>query len=210
MKNTLFLVAALYLCACRVCAFVAQTPVSSRQHFSLHMAVDGDEKSIDVRKVLGTSAVLATYLMSNIISVEASLAMDNKALDFSGSSNIVAARSGGRAGGRSSMRSTPRSTPPPRSYSSYGSSTTVIQPMVAPSPVIVSPFGMGYGYNPFGGFGMGYGLGALNSAGNEIRDYRQESEIQRGKAELDAAKEREAQLEKRVQELEKIATKANP
>jgi cell division protein FtsB len=53
-----------------------------------------------------------------------------------------------------------------------------------------------------GGFGLGYGLGALNSAGNEIRDYRQESEIQQSRAELEQAKAREAELEARLKKLE--------
>ena len=50
--------------------------------------------------------------------------------------------------------------------------------------------------------GLGYGLGAANSVGNEVRDYRQESEIQRSKAELEQAKVREAELESRIKALE--------
>lgn len=50
--------------------------------------------------------------------------------------------------------------------------------------------------------GLGYGLGAMNSAGDSIRDYRQESEIQQSKAELEQAKAREAELEQRIRALE--------
>merc|ERR1712165_409220 len=90
--------------------------------------------------------------------------------DFSGSATLIAGRSGGRMGGRSSMRSMPRRSAPSSSYQRR----TVVQPggvMVAPPPVVISPFG----YSPFG---FGYGFGALNAVGNEIRDFRQEGEIQ--------------------------------
>lgn len=63
--------------------------------------------------------------------------------------------------------------------------------------------GMGYGYNPLGGVGLGYGLGAANSIGNEIRDSRQEGEIQQERIELEQAKAKAAQLEARLEELEK-------
>lgn len=50
--------------------------------------------------------------------------------------------------------------------------------------------------------GFGYGLGAMNGIGNEIRDNRQEMEIQQSRAELDQAKQREADLEARLRALE--------
>ena len=51
--------------------------------------------------------------------------------------------------------------------------------------------------------GMGYdGLGAIGNIGNEIRDSRQESEIQRCQAELDQARQREAELDARIRQLE--------
>jgi hypothetical protein len=66
---------------------------------------------------------------------------------------LLAGRSGARMGGRSSgVRARSSYSSPSRSYRS---STTIIRPMIAPSPVIVSP-GFGYspfGYNPLGGFG---------------------------------------------------------
>merc|ERR1712050_248933 len=124
--------------------------------------------------------------------------------DF-GSSQVVAARSGGRAGGRASSSSSYRSS---SSYSSRPSSTRVVerttviqQPTyVAPTPtVIVSP---GYSYNPMGGFGLGYGLGAINSIGNAMQDARQEAEISQSRAELQNAKMKEMELEARLRQLE--------
>lgn len=50
--------------------------------------------------------------------------------------------------------------------------------------------------------GFGYGLGAVNSIGNEFRDYRQESEIQQSRAELEQARQREAELDARIRQLE--------
>ena len=70
--------------------------------------------------------------------------------------------------------------------------------------IMGSPFGGGYGYggSPFGGFGLGYGMGAMNNAGDQARDYRQETEIQTGKTELEQAKVRAAELELRIKALE--------
>merc|ERR1712113_215926 len=82
---------------------------------------------------------------------------------------------------------------------------TINRTYISSPPVVVSPFGtgIGYGYNPFGGVGLGYGLGAANSIGNEIRDSRQEGEIQQERLELEQAKAKVAQLEARLDELEK-------
>ena len=51
--------------------------------------------------------------------------------------------------------------------------------------------------------GLGYSLGAAGSVGNEIRDANQESEIQRERVELEAAKQKAADLEARLKKLEK-------
>jgi hypothetical protein len=123
---------------------------------------------------------------------------------FAGSPELLlAGRSGGRAGGRAGGGSYARSSrmaPSPV----YRQSTTIIRPMIAPPPVVISPFGggFGYGYNPLGGVGLGYSLGSMNSYGNEIRDYRQEAEIQKEKAELEITKEKNAELEARIKALE--------
>lgn len=102
----------------------------------------------DAGKIAAASCA-AALLTANIAFADAAFAMDD--MDF-GSSQIVAARSGGRAGGRSSAaRSAPRSAP-------RSASNTVIQrtTVVRPSPVIVAPpvyGGYGYGYNPVPGLG---------------------------------------------------------
>lgn len=165
-------------------------------------ATTGDD-NIDAKKFLGSGAVAAALFLSSAIGgADVASASVHNNYDFSGSSTLVSARSGGRAGGRSSYRA-----PPPRSSTTTIRRTTVVQPstvMVAPPPVVVSPFGggygYGYGYNPLGGVGLG--LNALNAVGNEVRDYRQESEIQKGRAELEVAKQREAELAARIQQLE--------
>ncbi|GKZ00979.1 hypothetical protein MPSEU_001049400 [Mayamaea pseudoterrestris] len=118
---------------------------------------------------------------------------------------LIAARSGGRAGGRAYRA--PASARP-ASSTTYRS-TTIVRPMVASPPIIVSPgYGYGgYGYSsPFSGFGLGYGLGAINSAGDQMRDYRQDSEIQRDRVELEMEKQKSAELEARIKQLE-MATK---
>jgi len=147
--------------------------------------------------------VLAAYLLANALFAGPAVAnvMDGE------STLLLSARSGGRAGGRAmsrpmrSMPSTSRSYAPARS-------TTIITPgyRIAPPPIIVSPFGMGYGYNPFGGFGLGYGMGAAGSLGNEVRDFNQEREIASSKAELEQTKAREAELEQRLKALEDAQT----
>lgn len=57
---------------------------------------------------------------------------------------------------------------------------------------------------------MGYGLGAMGNIGNEIRDNRQESEIQRSQAELDQARQREAELDARIRQLEAAQAAQQP
>lgn len=98
-------------------------------------------------KKAATSFVAAAFLMSNVATVAPAFAMDEA--DF-GSSQIVAARSGGRAGGRSSA---PRRAPA-RSSTRVIERNTVIRPspsvIVAPSPMYG---GYGYGYNPVPGLG---------------------------------------------------------
>merc|ERR1712087_569832 len=128
--------------------------------------------------------VTATFIVTNLLTPTAALA----------------ARSGGRAGGRASMpRARSSST---RIYSAprttYYSSPSVI---MAP-PVFGSPFGYGYGLNPFGGFGLGLGIGGMNSVGREIREQSQESELRRSQEELAQTKQKEFELEQRLKALE--------
>ena len=51
---------------------------------------------------------------------------------------------------------------------------------------------------------MNLGLSAVSAVGNGIREYRQTEEIARSRAELTAAKEREAEMSERIRALEQI------
>jgi hypothetical protein len=149
---------------------------------------------------LAAGIVAAATIWASCLPLAPAIAFDG----MSSSPTLIAARSGGRAGGRAPSRPMSRSMPPPRT--TYRSSTTIVRPMIATPPIVVSPFGggmgYGYGYNPLGGFGLGYGLGAMNNAGDSYRDYRQESEIQRDRAELEVEKQKSKDLEARLRALE--------
>jgi hypothetical protein len=175
--------------------------------------VDKDRASSSVvDKVNSVSAniVLATYLLANSMFAAPAMATttnydyDNGISSGAASSILISARSGGRAGGRPSSTARPMQSTS-RSYAPARSTTVIVTPgYIAPSPVIISPFGYGggFGYNPLGGMGMGYALGASSNIGNEIRDNNQEREIIQNKMELEQSKSREAQLEQRLKALE--------
>jgi hypothetical protein len=57
---------------------------------------------------------------------------------------------------------------------------------------------------------MGYGaLGAVSAINNEMRDSRQENEIRQGRSELEISKQRQAQLEQRLNQLESEQMRTN-
>lgn len=128
-------------------AFVAALrPTSKLPTTSLQMA-DGSFDGSAVGKKLAASAVTAAVIFS--AALPPAVAADK---NFAGSTQVVAARSGGRMGGRSSMGSRGRA---PSSYSR----TTVIRPAVRSPSVIVAPtpfYGSPFGYSPFGPFGTYY------------------------------------------------------
>jgi len=148
-------------------------------------------------KKITASFFVATFVLGNIASVAPAFAVDDS---YFGSSQVIAARSGGRAGGRSSGAR--RSAPRPSSRSS----TTVINrnTYVSPSPMYSSPSVIMAPpvYNPMGGLGLGLGLNAVSNIGNDMRDYRQEREIQDTRSELRQSKMREAEMEARLNRLE--------
>jgi hypothetical protein len=180
------------------------------------------------------SFAAAAYLFANV-----AYAPPADALDF-GSSETIAARSGGRAGGRSSSggyrggggggggRSSfsgggaSRSSfsggggygggaAASRAYSPTYRSTTIVRPMIAPSPFgYGGGYGGGFGYSPFSGIGLGYGLGAMgnNNRGDQAREYQQEKDIISEKSELEQTKLRAAELELRIKALEGSSGKA--
>jgi hypothetical protein len=57
-------------------------------------------------------------------------------------------------------------------------------------------------YNPYPGLGLGLGLNAVNQIGNDMRDYRQEREIQDTRSALNESRMREAEMEARLRQLE--------
>merc|ERR1712238_407915 len=148
---------------------------------SLQMKINDNDNLNTFMK--GASAFAASVVVSSVLfpSGAAFASDDNAQFDFVSSSNIIAGRSGGRA--------------------VYNTRTTYIQqrPMLGGGGFGYSPFG----YSPFGGVGLGYGLGSMNNVGNEIRDNRQEGEIQREAVELEQAKQKNADLEQRIQQLER-------
>lgn len=167
----------------------------------------------DQEKRFASSVVAAAYLFTNVLSVAPTLAA---AIDFAGSTEIVAAKSGGRMGGRSATgsrgaspsysrasSSTPRST----STRVIERQTTVIQqPAVVQSPVVVAPpvvapYGYGYAPDPVG-VGLSVGLSAINGISREMREQSQEREIAREREELAQARMRQAELEGRLRALE--------
>jgi len=141
---------------------------------------------------------------------ESSLVVSNNAAKMNfGSSELLAARSGGRGGGRAMSR--PMARPSPRSYSrpatTIRSNTYIAPTRVYSSPIIMSPFGspFGYGYGGGGGFGLGYGLGAMSGGGGRVDQralYEQEKDLAQSKADLEVAKQKEADLEVRIKALE--------
>mmetsp|Transcript_14329 Transcript_14329/g.35986 ORF Transcript_14329/g.35986 Transcript_14329/m.35986 type:complete len:226 (+) Transcript_14329:140-817(+) len=159
---------------------------------SLQMA-----KNEDNTKKVAASVLAATFILGNLATAAPAHAVDD--FNFGDSSTVIAARSGGRAGGRSSGA---RMAPRP-SRSSRPSPTVINRTYVTPgysSPsVIMAP---SYGYNPYGGVGLGLGLNAINQVGNDMRDYRQEREIQDTRSELNASRMREAEMEARLRQLE--------
>lgn len=175
--------------------------LSSRRVYSC-ASLHANKKDDNVNKFTSSLVVAATIFATVISNVEpASAQADSFYLDFSGSTEVLAARSGGRTGGRSSRAYRPS---PSRSAGTrtriYNSNTRIIQPSYSP-PIIVTP-GFGFGYNPFGGFGLGLGYGAVGSVGNVMQDIRQDNELDRVQAELQAEKIKEADMEARLRALE--------
>jgi hypothetical protein len=153
----------------------------------------------DAVKKATRSLVAATFLLGGVVSATPAFAFD-ETLDF-GSSQVVAARSGGRAGGRSAGA---RAAPRPSSHSSTTINTRVIErtryipsPSYSPGIIIAPPV-----YNPLPGYGLGLGLNAINQIGNDMRDYRQENEIRDARYQLEQARMKEAELDARLRQLE--------
>ncbi|KAL3923292.1 MAG: hypothetical protein SGILL_001739 [Bacillariaceae sp.] len=184
------------LCVTSQVAGFAPAPLSSKtSSTSLNLW-----KEDSVKKAAG-SLMAATFLLGNLVSVAPAVAMDDS-FDF-GSSQVVAARSGGRAGGRAAPR--PAARAPPRPSSRSTTNTRVIErTRYVPTPGYGSP-GIIMAppmYNPLPGYGLGLGFNAINQIGNDMRDYRQEGEIRDARSQLEQARMREAELDARLRALE--------
>jgi hypothetical protein len=153
----------------------------------------------DTMQGAAASLVAAAFLVGNVMFVDPAAAMGDSVSDFGGSSQVLAARSGGRAGGRSAAaRAPPRATAPSRTTNTRViERTTYVAPPIYSSPLYVAPY-----YNPLPGLGFSMGLNAINQVGNDMRDYRQETEIQNTRAQLEQSKMREAEMEARLRQLE--------
>ena len=195
MKSSLFFTtAAIYLSTSA--AFTAPHQSNVRASTSLSMKAND--------KTFAASALTAAYLLTGVLSADAAFAADafETQPSFVDSSIVVAARSGGRAGGRAAPR--PAARAPSSSKTVINRSTTVIQ---APPVVVGGGYGgYGYGgyYDPTPGIALNLGLSAVSAVGNGMREYRQESEIARSRAELGAAREREAEMAERIRALEQM------
>ena len=139
----------LALCVLSASAFApSSTPIARSSALSM-------SQSADQEKRFAASVLSAAYIFANVVSVAPAFAAPE---DF-GSTQIVAAKSGGRMGGRSATGSRGSSSSYSKAPSSYSSSNRVIekkttiiqQPAVVQSPVVVAPpvyGGYGYGYAP--------------------------------------------------------------
>eukprot|EP00555_Chaetoceros_dichaeta_P002552 CAMPEP_0198249560 /NCGR_PEP_ID=MMETSP1447-20131203/1054_1 /TAXON_ID=420782 /ORGANISM="Chaetoceros dichaeta, Strain CCMP1751" /LENGTH=244 /DNA_ID=CAMNT_0043934231 /DNA_START=111 /DNA_END=845 /DNA_ORIENTATION=+ len=206
-------------------AFVTPIPCKPLTHgtcspttISMSNSPDDDNRAAPpmLHKIAATAALAGACILSNVFTANVAFAMDDVAqFDFGPTSTIIAGRGGGGRGGGRAMGGGGMSRggggmsrgggaayarPSGGGGNVYRSRTYISAP-----PVVVSPFGMGmgYGYNPLGGMGLGYGLGAASNIGNQMTDNRQEGEIQNSRIELEQAKFKAAQLEARLEQLEK-------
>ena len=113
-------------------------------------------KSADDDKRFAASFLTAAYFFANVVSVAPAFAMGPD--DFSGSTELIAARSGGRMGGRSAVGSRGASPSYARPTTNVQRTTvqhtTIIAPPVVASPVYVAP-------PVYGGYGYGMDAGTV-------------------------------------------------
>lgn len=204
MKSALFFTAAaLYVGSSA--AFTAPV-ANARTATSLSMASNDGENN---GKTVAASALAAAYILTGVVSADAAFAMDafdgpSAAPSFIDSSVVLAGRSGGRAGGRASPRAMPRSQPAASTTKVYNTRTTIVAPPVMGGGYGYGGYGggYGYGYDPTPGIALNLGLSAVNAVGNGMRESRQNQMIYEERAELQASKEREAEMAARLRQLE--------
>lgn len=182
--------------------FAPSTRMSNHQPSWTALNILNQPQDTDVKQAATASLIAATLVLGNVLTVGSAIAasMDD-AYDFGGSSQVVAARSGGRAGGRSSSY---RAAPRPSSSRTTTNTRVIERTRYVPSPSYSSPSIIMAPpiYNPLPGYGLGLGFNAINQIGNDMRDYRQEGEIRDARVQLEQARIREAEMETRLRALE--------
>jgi len=131
----------------------------------------------------------------------------------------MAAKSGGRVGGSRSYSSgrpaaaAPRPAARPAAGATAGG-TTVVRNYYGGGGyggggVTIMPSISPFGYSPLSGMGTGYALGAMSSSGNRAETYRLENQVDRERQEMSQVeqdlavqKEKNAELERRLNALE--------
>lgn len=188
-----------------VVAFLAVSSASAFAPVSNNKPSTALNAEKNVFSKFAAASVASAILLSSTVATPDALAADMTSVDF-GSTDIIAARSGGRAGGRSTASSMRSPAPAARRQTTTINRTTVVAPPVYSAPsVIVAPAPI---FSPFGGIGYG-AFGAVSAIGNEMRDVRQENEIARERAELEVSKQRQYQLEQRLAQLESQQAQTN-
>ena len=138
-------------------------------------------------------AVAAFAAASTILSNVAVVPAEAFSPDFdAGSSQVIAARSGGRAGGRSS-RAPSRAAAPSRSTKGIERQTTIVQPPAYGGAAYMAPPPM-YAPQP-SGLGLAIGLNAVSGIAEGMREARQENEIRSTRDQLTEARIKEAEME---------------
>jgi hypothetical protein len=174
------------------CAFAPIHRNQAQRQTSISVATSPVEA---VRK-MGLSFIAASTILSNVAIVP----QEVYAFD-AGSSQVIAARSGGRAGGRAPARAPTRAAAPTRVIERQ---TTIIQQpayagvgggmMMAPQPMYAQPGGSG--------LGLVLGLNAVSGIADGFREARQENEIRSTRDQLTEARIKEAEMEARLRQLE--------
>jgi hypothetical protein len=157
-----------------------------------------------LRKSIASFAAGAVIL-SNVVIATPSAAGAYDGLDF-GTSQVIAARSGGRAGGRSSSYKAPpaqRSAAASRPDPVIIRETRIIAPTYSSGTAVMMPPPMYMAPQPsFPGLGLVAGVSAINAIGDGMREARQENEIRDARAAVTEARIKEAELEARLKSLE--------
>ena len=202
----------LLLCIC-IASASAFTPIATpatRVHSRNDGALNATPNVGDVLRKTFASFAAGAVILSNV-AIAPAAAFDNNDLDF-GSSQVLAARSGGRAGGRSSYKAPPamRSSAPQKAASpTIIRETRIITPaysgggayMAAPMYAAPQP--------GFPGLGVVAGLGAMNAIGDNIREYRQEGEIRDARQQVNEARIKQAELEARLNAMERQSSSSS-